>query len=74
MEISEFVGIVEKYPYDIEVSVGGNRVNAKSISGMLALGLNRVMNMEIVADTADDVINDISKFVCNKFGQVLSNS
>ena len=70
-EIAEFVGIVEQYPYDIEVSLGKDKMNGKSILGMLALGFNRVLQMDIEAESADDLLEEVSKFICTQFGQAV---
>ena len=49
-EVMEFVDIVAQYPYTVEVSLGSETMDAKSVLGMLALGFNRVMNMDIHAE------------------------
>ena len=70
-EIAQFVGIVEQYPYDIEVSLGKDKMNGKSILGMLALGFNRVLQMDIYAESADDLLEAVSQFICTQFGQAV---
>ncbi|MDE7415972.1 MAG: HPr family phosphocarrier protein [Lachnospiraceae bacterium] len=70
-EIAQFVDIVTEYPYDIEVSLGKDKMNGKSILGMLALGFNRVMQMNIQAESADDLLEAVSKFMCTQFGQAV---
>lgn len=46
-------------------------MNAKSLLGMLAMGLNREMRMDIYADNADDLLRDVNKFVCTEFGKAV---
>lgn len=70
-EIKEFVDTVAQYPYSVEVSLGKEQMDAKSILGMLALGTNRVMQMDIHAENADDLLDAVGRFLCTKFGQAV---
>ena len=70
-EVMEFVDTVERYPYAVEVSLGRETMDAKSVLGMLALGFNRVMSMNIQADNADDLLDAVSQFLCTQFGQAV---
>lgn len=70
-EVMEFVDIVAQYPYDIDVVLGRYTMDGKSVLGMLALGTNRVMQMNIQAINADDLLDAVSKFVCTQFGQAV---
>ena len=70
-EVIEFVDIVAQYPYTVEVSLGSETMDAKSVLGMLALGFNRVMNMDIHAEEAQDLLEAVSRFLCTQFGQAV---
>lgn len=70
-ETMEFVDIVAQYPYSVEVSLGKETMDAKSVLGMLALGFNRVMQMNIQSDHAEDLLEAVSKFLCTQFGQAV---
>ncbi|MDE6219706.1 MAG: HPr family phosphocarrier protein [Lachnospiraceae bacterium] len=70
-EVMEFVDIVIQYPYSVEVTLGRETMDAKSVLGMLALGFNRVMNMNIQSESAEDLLEAVSKFVCTQFGQAV---
>lgn len=70
-EIMEFVDIAAQYPYDVEVSLGRDTMDAKSVLGMLALGSNRVMQMNIQSENAEDLLEAVSKFLCTQFGQAV---
>lgn len=70
-EVMEFVDIVVQYPYTVEVSLGSETMDAKSVLGMLALGFNRVMNMDIHAEEAQDLLEAVSRFLCTQFGQAV---
>lgn len=45
-------------------------MNAKSILGMLAMGFNHVMKMNIYAENADDLIQAVNKFLLAEFEKV----
>lgn len=70
-EVMEFVDIVARYPYTVEVFLGSETMDAKSVLGMLALGFNRVMNMDIQAEDAQDLLAAVSRFLCTRFGQAV---
>ena len=70
-EVMEFVDTVERYPYAVEGSLGRETMDAKSVLGMLALGFNRVMNLNIQADDAEDLLEAVSRFLCTQFGQAV---
>lgn len=70
-EVMEFVDIVTQYPYTVEVSLGSETMDAKSVLGMLALGFNRVMDMNIQAEDAQDLLEAVSRFLCTQFGQAV---
>ena len=70
-QVMEFVDTVVQYPYAVEVSLGRKTMDAKSVLGMLALGFNRVMSMNIQADNADDLLDAVSQFLCTQFGQAV---
>lgn len=69
-ETIEFVSIVEQYPYSVTICAGHCTMNAKSILGMLAMGFHRIMKMDIHAETADDLLEAVDKFVCREYRQV----
>ncbi len=70
-QVMEFVDTVVQFPYAVEVSLGRETMDAKSVLGMLALGFNRVMSMNIQADNADDLLEAVSQFLCTQFGQAV---
>lgn len=70
-QVMEFVDTVVQFPYAVEVSLGRETMDAKSVLGMLTLGFNRVLNMNIQADNADDLLEAVSQFLCTQFGQAV---
>jgi len=61
--IKNFVSIINKYPYDIDLRSGRYVVDAKSILGIFSLDLSKSITMEIYNDDCDDLLNDIKDFV-----------
>lgn len=68
-ETVEFVSLVEQYPYSVDISAGHYIMNAKSILGMLAMGFNYSMQMDIHAEAADDLLEAVGKFVMEEYKQ-----
>jgi len=61
--VKKFVGIVSKYPYEIDLRSGRHVVDAKSILGIFSLDLNRPINMEIYSDDCDDLLAELKEFI-----------
>lgn len=58
----EFVSRTEKYSYEIDIYIGESVINAKSLLGMLGKGLQRMMRMDIHAERADELLEEIGRF------------
>ena len=52
--IAELVQVASKYDSRIYIEIGMKRVNAKSIMGMMTLGLDNGENVIVTADGADE--------------------
>lgn len=61
--VKQFVYIVSKYPYDIDLRVGRHIVDGKSILGIFSLDLSRPITMEVYADECDDLIQELKSFI-----------
>ena len=61
-EVKEFVNIVNKYNYEIDLVSGRYVVDAKSIMGIFSLDLTKPIRMEIHADDCDDLLAEMAKF------------
>lgn len=68
MPIAVFVQIANQYDSKVFVEVENKKVNAKSIMGMMSLGLNNGENLTINTEGADesDAIAHIEKFLSGK--------
>lgn len=61
-DVMEFVNQTEKCSYKIDIEVDDCVINAKSILGMLSKGVHRVIQMDIHAEKADDLLEKIGRF------------
>ena len=63
-----FVQTAGKYEAEIQVSIEEKRINAKSIMGMMSLGLNAGESVVVEANGADEkeAVDDIEKYLTGK--------
>ena len=61
-QVKDFVQIVQKYPYDIELKSERYIVDAKSILGIFSLDLTRPLTIEIHSDDCDDLLKELKAF------------
>ena len=61
--VKNFVSLVNRYPYDMDLRSGRYVVDAKSILGIFSLDLSKPITMEIYTDSCDDLLNDIKPFM-----------
>lgn len=63
-EILDFVNKVNKYPYDMDLKRGRFVVDAKSIVGIMNLGINNPIVFKVYSDQCDDTLmTDIGKYL-----------
>ena len=61
--VKEFVSIVAKYPYDIDLRSGRFVVDAKSILGIFSLDLSKPIILEAHSDDCDALLKDLKPFM-----------
>ena len=61
--VQEFVSIVAKYPYDIDLRSGRFVVDAKSILGIFSLDLSKPIILEAHSDDCDALLKDLKPFM-----------
>lgn len=61
-DVKDFVNIVSKYSYEIDLVSGRYVVDAKSIMGIFSLDLTKPIRLEIHADDCDDLLAEIKRF------------
>lgn len=61
-EIREFVNTVSKYDFDMDMRKGRVVVDAKSLLGIMHLGLNSVMELKMYSDDCEELQKQIAKY------------
>ena len=61
-EIREFVNMVSKYDFHIDVRRGRVVVEDKSLLGIMHLGLNNVMDLKLHSDDCEELQKKILKY------------
>ena len=62
-DVKEFVNIVMRYDFDIDLVSGRYAVDAKSIMGIFSLDLSKPIELDAHTDDADKFLKDIDKFL-----------
>lgn len=61
--VNQFVNIVSRYPFEMDLRAGRHVVDAKSILGIFSLDLSKPIAMEIYSEECDDLLKEIAPFV-----------
>ena len=61
-EIYEFVNTVSKYEFDIDVRRGRVVVDAKSLLGIMHLGLNSTLELQVHSDNCEKLQSELAKY------------
>jgi len=61
--VKNFVNIINKYPYEVDLRSGRHIVDAKSILGIFSLDLSKPITVEIYSDDCNDLLADIKSFI-----------
>lgn len=63
-DVKEFVNIVSKYDFDINLTSGRYVVDAKSIMGIFSLNLSKPIKIEAECDDpGEQFVNDLKRFI-----------
>ena len=63
-DVMEFVNIVSKYDFDIDLTSGRYVVDAKSIMGIFSLNLSKPIKLEAkCGDQEDKFMSDLKRFI-----------
>ena len=62
-DVKDFVNIVNKYDFDIDLTSGRYVVDAKSIMGIFSLDLSKPIKVDVHADECDQFYNDIKNYI-----------
>ncbi len=61
--VKNFVNIVSKYPYEIDLKSGRFVIDAKSLLGIFSLDLSKPIVLEIYSDKCDDLVEELKPFI-----------
>ncbi len=62
-DVKDFVNIVNKYEFDVDLSSGRYVVDAKSIMGIFSLDLCKPIKVEAHTDDCGDFCEEIKKYM-----------
>lgn len=62
-DVKNFVNIVTKYDYDVDLISGRYVVDAKSIMGIFSLDLTQPIDVEIHSDDCDAFVEEIKPYI-----------
>lgn len=60
--VKNFVNLVNKYPYEMDLRSGRFVVDAKSILGIFSLNLSNRLTLEIHSESCDDILKELEVF------------
>ena len=63
MDVKEFVNIVNRFPYEIDLTSSRYVVDAKSIMGIVSLNLSKPIKVEVHSDNCDEFIAELERFI-----------
>ncbi len=61
--IKEFVQIVERCPYDVDLVSGRYVIDAKSIMGIFSLDITKPLTANIHCESCDDLLKELTPFI-----------
>lgn len=62
-DVKEFVSIVSKCDYDVDIVSGRYAIDAKSIMGIFSLDLSKKLTLNIHSDNCADFLEEIKGFI-----------
>lgn len=62
-DVKDFVNIVNRYDFDVDLTSGRYIVDAKSIMGIFSLDLSKPIKVEAHADGTDAFMNEVKPFI-----------
>ncbi len=62
-DVKNFVNIVSKYDFDVDLTSGRYVVDAKSIMGIFSLDLSQPIKAEIHGDDCDKFVDELKQFI-----------
>lgn len=62
-DVKDFVNIVNKYDFDVDLTSGRYIVDAKSIMGIFSLDLSKPIKVEAHSDDVEEFMKEVKPFI-----------
>ena len=62
-DVKDFVNIVSKYDFDVDLTSGRYVVDAKSIMGIFSLNLSKPIKVEVHDENCDKFLDEVRRFM-----------
>ena len=62
-DVKNFVNIVSRYDFDVDLTSGRYVVDAKSIMGIFSLDLSQPIKADIHSDDCDKFVDELRQFI-----------
>lgn len=62
-DVKDFVNIVAKYDFDVDLTSDRYVVDAKSIMGIFSLNLSKPIKVDVHSDDCDKFMDEVSRFI-----------
>lgn len=62
-DIKDFVNIVTKYDFEVDLTSSRYVVDAKSIMGIYSLDLSKPIDVKIYSDNCEEFLKEIERFI-----------
>lgn len=62
-DVKDFVNIVSKYDFDVDLTSGRYVVDAKSIMGIFSLNLSKPIKVEVHSDDCQKFMDEVARFI-----------
>ena len=59
----KFVRTVSRYPFDVDLSEGGDTIDAKSILGVLSVAVGRMMQLKIHTEHPEELCSELQVYL-----------
>ena len=64
-DVKDFVNIVNKYDFDIDLTSSRYIVDAKSIMGIFSLDLSKPIKVEAHGEDVSELMKEVAPFICD---------
>lgn len=62
-DVKNFVSLVTKVDYDVDIVSGRYAIDAKSIMGIFSLDLSKDLELKIHSDNCEDFLDEIKDYI-----------